>query len=723
MDIEKEIEEGSYNPLQERIVNILVDRTDNPSKEYFRVVTAFHLAEIASAMRCKVKDKIMCPDPVPVNVYGCILMPSGAGKNFSNGILEGKITKEFRESFLYSFLPTSLEANINTLANEYSLLSGLDYDTCIANLTKESLSYGELLYSFDSATSPAFKQARSKAQLCNAGALNYICDEIGTNLESCQEVVSVVLEMWDAGLCRNKLIKNSTDNKRYLDRVDSVPVNVLWFGTPVALLNGGKEEDNFYNMLETGFARRMLFATGDKFINRDETPEEYITNKQTIVDDTECKLISADLAKLATIGAHGRVLEVTNEGTEVLAYYRKYCLDKGYDLPEQATIEHAELTNRILKVLKLAGIYAFVEDKDFIGKDTIISAIKLVEDSGRTLKNLLHREEPFIKLAKFLGKYNEEFTKADLTQKLPFYKNCKTVQMQKEMIDRACEWGYKNSIIIKQYNKGAVQFIKGETLEPTDLSKLICSYSNHEAYNYQNKEIRWDKIDTFMTLDGVHWVSHHLSENPKNPELGNYRKEDSIIPGFNLLVLDIDEGATIDWAQEVFKDNTYLIYTTKRHTDASHRFRVVLPMKFKLFLSKDDYKQFMLNVYDSLPFKGIDRQTAQRSRKWLTNNGEKFLNEGELFDPRPFIPNTSQNLERIQQDKNYGNIDNIDRWFLKNTTTGNRNNMLYRYGKMLQTTMEADLVEKKVKELNKRLEAPISEAELQDTVLTSIAID
>ena len=42
---------------------------------------------------------------------------------------------------------------------------------------------------------------------------------------------------------------------------------------------------------------------------------------------------------------------------------------------------------------------------------------------------------------------------------------------------------------------------------------------------------------------------------------------------------------------------------------------------------------------------------------------------------------------------------------------------------MLQTTMEADLVEKKVKELNKRLEAPISEAELQDTVLTSIAID
>lgn len=88
IDIEQMLKDGEYHPLQEQIVNILRARTDNPSVGYFRIVTAFHLAEIASAMRCKVRDKTFCPDPVPVNLYGCILMPSGAGKNFSNGILE-----------------------------------------------------------------------------------------------------------------------------------------------------------------------------------------------------------------------------------------------------------------------------------------------------------------------------------------------------------------------------------------------------------------------------------------------------------------------------------------------------------------------------------------------------------------------------------------------------------------------------------------------------------
>ena len=35
-------------------------------------------------------------------------------------------------------------------------------------------------YSFDSGTSAAFKQVRTKAQMAGIGALSFICDELGS---------------------------------------------------------------------------------------------------------------------------------------------------------------------------------------------------------------------------------------------------------------------------------------------------------------------------------------------------------------------------------------------------------------------------------------------------------------------------------------------------------------------------------------------------------------
>ena len=726
MDIINMINTGAYHPLQEEIVNMLMARTDNDSSGYFRVVTAFHFAEIASGMRCMVKDKIFAPDPVPTNLYGCILMPSGAGKNFSNNILETKITHKFKNHFINNFLPTALESNIDKMAQQNSVILGQDLESCRQALYKESTQYGTLLYSFDSATTPAFKQARAKAQMCGAGSLNFVCDEIGTNLANCQEVVSVVLEMYDTGTCKSKLVKNTADNQRNAERFDSVPVNVLWFGTPASLLNSGKEEEDFIKLLEAGLARRMVMATGDKCHLAKETPEEYIAKKLQKLDDSECEKIADSLEELSGILYYQQVISTDDEGTNILAYYRQYCLERADALPEQQAIEKAELINRTLKILKLAGIYAFIDKADIVSKENIISAIKLIEDSGKTLANILHREEPFIKLAKFLGNNKEEFTKADLMQRLPYFKNAKSVSAQQEMIDRACEWGYKNSIIIKKYNRANVQFIMGETLEETNLNELIISVSNHEAYNYVSKPFKFSNLKRLGSSDGYHWVNHYLTPDEQKPELGNYRKEECIKPGFNMVVLDIDDGS-IPWTQEVLKDYYYVIYTTKRHqVDGKSRFRVIIPIKYKLSLDKDEYKQFMLNIFDSLPFSNIDVATAQRSKKWLSHAGTVLENTQNctLFDPRPYIPCTAQNQERIEKNKKYGNVDNIDRWFLQNTSTGNRNNMLFRYGKLLvdRGDLEPTVIEKKIKELNSKLDAPIAEDELKTTVLTSVFI-
>jgi hypothetical protein len=163
-----------------------------------------------------------------------------------------------------------------------------------------------------------------------------------------------------------------------------------------------------------------------------------------------------------------------------------------------------------------------------------------------------------------------------------------------------------------------------------------------------------------------------------------------------------------------------MIYTTKSHTAANHCFRIVLPMKYKLYLNAEDYSAFMKNIYEELPFT-LDEQTKDIARKWLTNNGTVITNTGELFDPRMYIPNTSKNQDRQENYKKYGDTDAVTRWFLQKIQPGNRNAMLFKYGMLLKDQKKGiDEIKSKVLDLNSKLKNPLSLAELTKTVFTSI---
>ena len=127
--------------------------------------------------------------------------------------------------------------------------------------------------------------------------------------------------------------------------------------------------------------------------------------------------------------------------------------------------------------------------------------------------------------------------------------------------------------------------------------------------------------------------------------MGGYRNEVNCIPGFNLVVIDVDHGISLTAAQLLLKDYKALFYTTKRHTEESNRFRIVFPTSHVVKLDADDYKKFMNNIYDWLPFE-VDRQTNQRSRKWLTHDGDYFYQDGQLLDVMLFIPETKKQEEQ-----------------------------------------------------------------------------
>ena len=186
-----------------------------------------------------------------------------------------------------------------------------------------------------------------------------------------------------------------------------------------------------------------------------------------------------------------------------------------------------------------------------------------------------------------------------------------------------------------------------------------------------------------------------------------------------MVVLDIDDGVSMDTVQLLLKDYTSLIYTTKRHTDAANRFRVLLPMSHTLKLDANEFKEFMNNIFEWLPF-DVDKQTNQRSRKWQTFNGKHAYNSGKLLDSLLFIPKTSKNEERKKIINDQQSLNNVERWFIDNTATGNRSNQYIRYALMLvDSGMDINAIQNNLIGLNNKLPDKMSEAEILSTILVT----
>jgi len=205
-------------------------------------------------------------------------------------------------------------------------------------------------------------------------------------------------------------------------------------------------------------------------------------------------------------------------------------------------------------------------------------------------------------------------------------------------------------------------------------------------------------------------------------EATGYRDSNHVIPGFNLAIVDVDGEISISSANWLLEGYKYLIYTTKRHTDDVNRFRIVFPMSHKLYLNKEDYKEFMENFYEWLPFK-VDEQTSDYARKWMTNPGINTYHEGELIDATLFIPKTKKLEERKQTIHGQNDLKNVERWFLNKAEPGNRNNHLIRYGLMLvDSGLSSEDIQNRITSFNSKLgTSKLSELEILSTVMKTLS--
>lgn len=703
-------DEMEYHPTSEKLVQLLCHRTQNTEPLFFRVLVAYYFSMVAAQMRCTIGT----PDrgDIPVNMYALNLSPSGTGKGHSTNILEERVINQFREQFLEETFPLLAEQNLPKLANKRAIRKATDPDEELIRVQKEFESIGPMLFSFDSGTSPAVKQMRHKLLMANAGSMNLEIDEIGLNLTGSTEVLTTFLELYDKGKVKTKLVKSTSDNTRYEEIRGATPTNLMMFGTPSKLFDGALTEQQLYAMLDTGYARRCFFGYlrgAGKNLNM--TAEEIYNLSINTDSEQFLEQLSDRLVILADIINVNKRLVMSKDTALALIEYKLHCERQAAQLSEHEEMRKAEISHRYFKVLKLAGAYAFIDDVPELTRTHLYQAIKLAEESGKAFEQMLTRDRPYVKLAKYIANVRRDITQADLVEDLPFYRGSSS--QKSEMLNLAIAYGYKNNIIIKKSFADGIEFLRGETLKGTDLAKMIVAYSSDITTDYRNEHAPFDKLHLLTQSDGLHWVAHHLN--------GGYRNEENAIPGFNLLVVDVDGGVNISTAKLLLKNYKFLLYTTKRHTEDEHRFRIILPMNYTLEMDAKDYKEFMNNVYEWLPFE-VDKGTNQRARKWLSHNGHYEYNDGEIFDVLPFIPKTSKNEQRKELLNSQQSMDVLERWVLNNTGDGNRNNMVLRYAMILvDAGFDFEGIRSRVMRLNDKLADKLDEAEVMGTIMVTVA--
>ena len=596
------------------------------------------------------------------------------------------------------------------LATKRSIKKGTDFEEELTKVTKEYNDTGTFLFNFDSGTSPAFKQLRSKLLMIDVGALSFEMDEIAKNISANQELLTSYLETYDVGVIGTKLIKNTKDSVRVEEIHGAVPSNMMLFGTQDILFDGSKIEKEFDDLLVTGYARRCFFSYADESIKKELTAKEIYKIATDTSMKTNLTQTSSMLGQLADMINFNKEIYESEEQAIRRIQYMLDCQSKAEQLGCNEIARKAELSHRYFKALKLAATYAFIVGSYEITEELWNAAVLATEDSGKAFERMMTRDKPYIRLAKYLAHKND-VTQADMMEEIPWFKG--TEAFRRDQLTLAIAWGYKNNTIIKKNYLDGIEFLSGESLKETNLKNIIISGSNDLAQGYKPRLKDWNELGNISQLPNFHWCNHHF--------IDEYRQESNAYPGFNMIVIDVDEGIDIVTTKLLLKDYTYLVYTTKRHTTEHNRFRIVMPISHELRMNADDFKEFMNNIYSWLPFK-VDDQTNQRSRKWMSHVGSFEYNEGILLDALQFVPKTSKEAELKKKVLDHQSLSNLERWFITKVQEGNRSNQMIKYALLLvDSGLSEQEVQSKVLDLNEKLANKLDEGEIHSTIFITVS--
>jgi hypothetical protein len=722
-DLPFDLSKVDHHPVVAGMVDVLCAKTSNSDRKFFTVLAAYFLSKVAANMWATILTKDR--GELPVNCYAVTLATSGFGKGYSVKIIEEELLKGFFDRFREQTYPGLVRASLWAIANKRLARSqnpGQNPQEMFEKVEKDFHSLGAYVSTYSEGTPEGSRQLRTKILMGGCGALSLQIDEIGSNLLKNTDLLTLYLELFDTGRVKDKVTKSTAENKRIEPIDGSTPTNALLFGTDTKLFDAGPVEKEFLSFLSTGYARRCLFGAGIPAGETEVTAEELYAQLTQAENSHMVQRLATLFAELADPGRFGWQVQMgDNEAIELLRY-KLACEKASKRLPEHEETRIAELRHRYSKALKLIGALAFTDGVADVEMIHVHQAIKIVEESGEAFNRMLTRKKPYQKLAEFLAAVGSEQTHSDLDAALPFYPEA--ANKRKDMLLDAISWGYRNHIVIRQtYGEGGVPFLSAKALEKTDLSRVTFAYSGHFAYEFKAERQPFDQLHRVIRAaqeDGspIHWVTHHFEDG--------HRKTENAIPGFDLVVLDVDGEFPLSAAQDLFAEWTHLIHTTKSHgVNGEDRYRIILPTNYRLEMTADEYREFMDNVHGWLAWKLKDESSNKIAQKWTScPQGGHVYNWGELFDVTRFIPRTSRNEALKAQVKELKDCDALERWFAPRMGPegSGRNNEMIKFAlALVDGGLPLVEVEARVRAFDRKLQHPLGETELRDSILKTVA--
>ena len=707
--------DSEFKSLVDGVVNI----TGKPDCHDMYVIMVLNmLCNMACSMRVTIQPKE--GSRIPINIFSFIFAPSGKGKGHGWATIK-KIQHGFEKHFMENIFEDICEDSMTKMANKLSTIKGIEFEEAMENVRKDMASLGKHQFNFSKATPAAMAQLSHLLSLMGAGGIWIIADEFMPKLlQHYQATLEAALALYD-GAEAPVMLKASKDNPRIkaTDNPDDLTaLNIMSMSTPNCLEEGGQAFAAFMSCMRNGLARRAAFAYIPDTVVRDtrtasERYDQYIQANENKL----AKTLSKKLENLANSALFASTIVVPKNVSILMFQYAMWCTERADAIPKSAATVKVEMGARDFKTKKIAGAIAFYNQLTIMTPDCFITACQIVEKSGEAFIQIMNTVELSQRLVEFLLDEGKPVNEQHIMTHVPQFKVSQS--KRQDELSLAVAYAREIGVTIATTVKGEVTYYEAIALQKADHKTMPVGILNPEGTEVKNVVINFNNLSK-LCQSSRSWINHHSD--------GGSRSDDDLKPGCEFIVLDIDGTASIHEATTLLSSYSYYLYTTKSHVDPDEddpvgnpRFRLLLPLSHKVALTKEEFKGFMGNVHEWLPFE-CDPVAVERCRRWSSHKGTEYKNVGQSLNVLDHLTTTFKPGNSNAIVKNVASLNRLERWFVGVGESGKRNQILFRYLAILQDfgITSPDDLKDRVKGLNDKFRESLTKDELENTIFKSI---
>ena len=630
---------NDYHPMVRELMDTILVSNPTLPEEAVAIMANYKLVSMVSNLRVKI-DYNKSMGLAPINFYGVLLLESGKGKTSSLTTLDhwyfSNVQKKLKQ--LYEHSKKEYVAKLRE-----SVKNGfMEEDEMIQKISELK----QWTFSIDGGTKEGVLNLVQTLYKLNCLTLGVEIDEFDKLMTSEKEIIDRLFKAYDTGIWSPKL----TSGKQLEDTVTGVAPNFFGFATPDAMLLNPDVADPFRELLASGFARRTFFYYEDNDkLPYIPTKEEYMKLEEQAEKLQEKAVgLNQALSSMLSPTNLNKVIKFSRKAKLHIYEYRSESVERASNT--QDSILNADFRERHFKVAKLAGAYAFLDGRDEVSIKDIDYAIHLTEHSSKSLERIGDSKSLIERL--YLRVRSEEgfvHTQDMLNFGLVSKNHTTKVKEYAEELEAYADI-YGDIYEVMRDNKGSISAVRITQLITTDSSSCIFSASmpRNDSYNHENgykkAELEFNSIAEWMTMD------KKVCYAPVGFR-GGKRTNDATEAYSNLIIMDIDEGMTLEYAKEIFKDYYAIITTTRNHRKEKNgvicdRFRVVLLASKYIYTTPDKYKGLMENIqkfYDIT----MDKACFDKAHIYYSNPSEIWIGSCERkFDVAKLIPKDGDHLSK-----------------------------------------------------------------------------